>query len=419
MRQLSFVAFVTDLAVALALFKPSVVFDNLSIFSYIFLLLLLYYSFRVYELSNLLKVKEQLLRTFTATLLNALFFGLLDLFSLFDLSLKLILTTVLLSLLASFANVIISNLLKRFFKTKRYVLIGKEDEYSHLVKSLSNGEYIPVEIAGYVNPSLSKLDSLLQSCNGVLIGNLEFANRIEKFLQNYDEKEIFYLPQFIETHLKRIPLDLVERYQQYYILEFSKPKDKIATRILDLIVGSFLLIVTLPLWGIIAMAILIEDGRPVIFKQKRAGKDGKLFTMYKFRSMRNIPENDSQPKYPDEEKDRILKIGKLIRKFRLDELPQLINVLKGDMSIVGPRPEQKELHERYSNAQIPCYEYRLKVKPGITGWAQITYRYSSSVEEAAKKLEYDLWYVKNKSFWLDLKIILKTPETMLFRRGVK
>lgn len=387
---------------------------------YLLILLLAYYSFRLYDTEYLSSFKSQLFRTFIAGTIDIVLFYFLDLISEFTFSPRYIWFTLLASLSVSILNVVLFVGIKSLLKPQKYVIIGKQEEYSDIIDELTKNSGSMFSISGYVNPDLSQLRALMQISNGVLIGNLKFAKTIENdFNANYSNKQIKYLPDFIEQKLKRIPLNLIEKYEQYYILEFSKPKDTLAIRLLDIFVSIVAIILTSPLWLIIALAILIEDGRPVIFKQKRAGKDGKLFTMYKFRSMRNLPQNDSQPKYPDQEKGRILKVGKIIRKYRLDELPQLINVLKGDMSIVGPRPEQKELHEIYSHADIPYYEYRLKVKPGITGWAQITYQYSSSVDEAAKKLEYDLWYVKNKNFWLNVKIIMKTPETMLFRRGAK
>jgi lipopolysaccharide/colanic/teichoic acid biosynthesis glycosyltransferase len=167
---------------------------------------------------------------------------------------------------------------------------------------------------------------------------------------------------------------------------------------------------------IVAIIIYLEDGLPVVFKQERVGKDGKIFTMIKFRSMRN--EKKDSPKFVDQEKDRILKVGKFIRPFRLDEVLQFVNVLRGEMSVVGPRPEQVEFVQIFEK-QIPFYHLRHKVKPGITGWAQLMYKYSSSLDEVKKKLSYDLWYVKNRNIFLDLRIILQTLEAVLWRRGAK
>ncbi|MGQ9857038.1 MAG: exopolysaccharide biosynthesis polyprenyl glycosylphosphotransferase [Fervidobacterium sp.] len=419
-QKLKILVFLIDLVALNVMSKFVLKTLSLSEAVYLLFFLLILYSLRVYDLDNLKSFKAQLSRTILSSVLLMVIFSFFDLIRIFNFTSEHVWLALSIAVVVAIANTITFYTLKRFIKPQKYIIIGKEEEYSKIAEELANDQNLMFGVSGYVNPDLSQLRALMPMSSGVLIGNLKFAKMIEKeFNANYSNKKIEYLPDFVEQRLKRIPLSLIEKYEQYYILEFSKPKDTLAIRLLDIFVSIVAIILTSPLWLIIALAILIEDGRPVIFKQKRAGKDGKLFTMYKFRSMKNLPQNDSQPKYPDQEKDRILKVGKIIRKYRLDELPQLINVLKGDMSIVGPRPEQKELHEIYSNANIPYYEYRLKVKPGITGWAQIAYQYSSSIDEAAKKLEYDLWYVKNKSFWLNVKIILKTPETMLFKRGAK
>jgi len=153
-----------------------------------------------------------------------------------------------------------------------------------------------------------------------------------------------------------------------------------------------------------------------VFRQERVGKNGKIFIINKFRSLRQAEINPNNPN-KDIEK-RVLKVGKVIRKFRLDELPQVFNIFKGEMSIVGPRPEMIEFHNLMSS-QIPFYNYRLKVNPGITGWAQIHYKHTSTLEDYIKKTEYDLYYVKNRTIFLDIQIMLKTLETMIGMRGAR
>ncbi len=224
------------------------------------------------------------------------------------------------------------------------------------------------------------------------------------------------LPKFVEKELKRIPVELIEAYPNYYKQAFKKKQDKITKRILDIIIAVLALVILSPVMLVTAIAIYFEDGRPIIFKQTRVGKDGKKFTVYKFRSMRD--EDISTPRFANQEEDRITKVGRFIRKRRIDEIPQFINVLRGDMSIVGPRPEQPNFHKDLSE-KIPFFDHRLMVKPGITGWAQVNYKYSSSLEEYKKKIEYDLWYVKNGGIWTDIKIILYTLETMIFGKGAQ
>ncbi len=226
-----------------------------------------------------------------------------------------------------------------------------------------------------------------------------------------------FLPILAEKYLQRIPLEILERFPQYYEVSLSSVEESPAKRVLDIIISIIGLIVFSPIMAIISIAILAEDGLPVIFRQERVGKGSKIFVMYKFRSMKKL-ENSNTGKFATDEEHRILRIGRFIRKFRLDEVLQFVNVLKGDMSVIGPRPEQKELAEKFS-ALIPAYSFRQVRKPGITGWAQLMYKYAASLEETKIKLSYDLWYVKNRNIFLDLRIILQTLEAILFRRGAK
>lgn len=169
--------------------------------------------------------------------------------------------------------------------------------------------------------------------------------------------------------------------------------------------------IILPLMALTAIAIKLDSKGSVLFTQERVGKDGKLFTLYKFRSMYTGAEDDGS-QFADEKDDRVTRVGRFIRKFRIDELPQFWNVISGDMSLIGPRPEQKDFVE-FFDEEIPFYSYRHKVRPGITGWAQINNGYTASLEGTKEKLEYDLYYVKNLSFSLDLLTIYETTKTIL------
>jgi len=169
--------------------------------------------------------------------------------------------------------------------------------------------------------------------------------------------------------------------------------------------------VFLPILPLMAIAIKLDSKGPVFFKQKRVGKRGRQFNLLKFRTMiDNAHKNGTAWTAKDD--DRITRVGKWLRRYRLDELPQLINVLIGDMALIGPRPEAVELVEKF-NKEIPFYEYRYLVLPGATGWAQVNYENTCSVEGALEKLQYDLYWIKNRSFWLDLKIIFKSFKVML------
>ena len=192
----------------------------------------------------------------------------------------------------------------------------------------------------------------------------------------------------------------------------------VVKRLFDILASLGLLAVTLPVLLLAMLATMIESGRPVIYRQERVGEGGRPFTIYKLRSMRLDAESDGTPRWAGTEDDRVTFVGRIIRKTRIDELPQLFNVLRGDMSFVGPRPE-RPFFVRQLIAEIPYYDVRHSVKPGITGWSQVRYSYGASVEDALAKLEYDLYYVKNHSLFLDLLIMLETAQVVLLGKGAR
>lgn len=190
---------------------------------------------------------------------------------------------------------------------------------------------------------------------------------------------------------------------------------QIVKRAWDLFFSGAGLVVALPFVIVTALLVWIGSGRPVLYRQVRVGQHGQTFTLYKFRSMR-VDAEAAGPAWAREDDDRVTAVGRFIRLTRLDELPQLWNVLTGDMSFVGPRPERPEFVDELGS-QIPFYHLRHAVKPGITGWAQIKYRYADSFESAMEKLRYDLYYVKHLSPVFDLTIVVDTVKTILFRMG--
>lgn len=187
-------------------------------------------------------------------------------------------------------------------------------------------------------------------------------------------------------------------------------------RVFDLVAASILLLLTLPFFPLIALAIRLESPGEVFFRQKRVGFKEELFDVIKFRTMCADAEKDSGAVWAQENDSRVTRLGCLMRKCRIDELPQLFNVLKGEMSFIGPRPERPEFVSRLSE-KIPYYSRRHSVRPGLTGWAQIKYPYGASDEDALEKLRYDLYYIKNFSLRLELKIILGTIKVVLFGQG--
>jgi sugar transferase (PEP-CTERM system associated) len=187
-------------------------------------------------------------------------------------------------------------------------------------------------------------------------------------------------------------------------------------RVFDLIASFALGVATLPVMLMTALCIMLDDGGPILYRQERVGKDGKIFTVLKFRSMRNDAESDGTPKWATLDDPRVTKIGLWIRKLRIDELPQLLNVFNGDMSFVGPRPERAFFVDQL-NANIAYYSVRHSIKPGITGLAQVRYQYGASLADAVRKLQYDLYYVKNNSLFLDLLILIETVQVVLLGKG--
>jgi len=187
-------------------------------------------------------------------------------------------------------------------------------------------------------------------------------------------------------------------------------------RLFDLTVSGILLLLALPVMLITAACICLESGFPILYRQERVGQGGRAFTLYKFRSMRNEAESDGTPRWATANDDRTTRVGRFIRKWRIDELPQVFNVLNGEMSLVGPRPERPFFVDQLMK-QIPFYALRHSARPGITGWAQVRYRYGASVDDAVEKLQYDLYYVKNRCLFLDLSILLATVEVVLWGKG--
>ena len=164
--------------------------------------------------------------------------------------------------------------------------------------------------------------------------------------------------------------------------------------------------------------IAIESGFPIFYRQERVGMNGRLFNVIKFRSMRTDAEKDGKPRWATGNDSRVTRVGRFIRKTRIDELPQLVNVLKGDMSMVGPRPERPFFVDQLTR-EIPFYAVRHSVKPGVTGWAQVRYHYGASVEDSAEKLQYDLYYVKNHTLFLDLVVLFETVGVVLTGKGAQ
>ena len=189
-------------------------------------------------------------------------------------------------------------------------------------------------------------------------------------------------------------------------------------RLFDIVVASCLLLMAVPVMLLTATLIVLEDGLSVFYRQERVGLDGRLFKVIKFRSMRNDAESDGTPRWATVNDDRVTRVGRIIRKLRIDELPQLYNVLTGDMSLVGPRPERPYFVDQLTR-DIPFYAVRHSVKPGLTGWAQVSYHYGSTVDDSVQKVQDDLFNVKNHTLFLDLLVLFETVGVVLTGKGAR
>jgi len=229
------------------------------------------------------------------------------------------------------------------------------------------------------------------------------------------------LTTFFERESGRVQLALLEPSWLVFSGGFNiTPLRRLSKRCFDLITAAMLLLLCWPLMLLEALAIRLESGagQPILYRQERVGERGRTFSLLKFRSMRTDAECDGIVRWACKNDDRITRVGRISRKLRIDELPQLWNVFKGDMSIVGPRPERPQLVADLTD-KIRYYSVRHCLKPGLAGWAQISYPYGASVEEAAEKLKYDLFYVKNHNLLFDLLILIQTVEVVLFGRGAR
>ena len=317
---------------------------------------------------------------------------------------------------------------KPYLREKVYVL-GMGERAQRLVQGLRSRAELGVEVVGWSSNVELKREALashlmeliqLHGVHRVIIampdrrGTLPVMEMLQLRLSGVKIEEATF---WLEKISGRIEVENL--YPSWLIFaegfRFS-PSFILLRRAFAILAATVLLLMVLPLIPFIVLAIKLDSGGSVLYRQARVGLGGKVFYCYKFRTMRQDAEADSGPTWALDNDPRITKVGKFLRTARLDEIPQLWCVLKGDMSFVGPRPERPEFVDMLST-HIPFYGVRNAIRPGITGWAQIRYRYGNSVEDAKEKLQYDLYYVKNMSLGLDLVIMFQTIKTVLLGRG--
>jgi exopolysaccharide biosynthesis polyprenyl glycosylphosphotransferase len=345
-------------------------------------------------------------------------------------------------LLVGFARIILRTVHRRLLEIgvglRKTLIVGWGKKAKDLFNSVAGAPALGYEVVGFVSP---RGKAQKGSYKGVPIkGQIGELNRI---IQDEGVQEVLVaLPRRSERGLKEVIMqcdsttvgmkivpDLYDviigqvKTNQLYgfplieILPFyMKPWEQVVKRLFDMLFSLFVLVGFLPLWCIIAAAIAIDSKGSVLYKQKRVCKGGREFSMIKFRSMVLGAEKMTGPVWASDNDPRVTRVGRFLRRLRLDEIPQLFNVLWGDMSLVGPRPERPYFVEKLKRA-LPLYSRRLRVQPGITGWAQVKGEYDQTLENVKQKLEYDLFYLENMSLRMDLKIVLNTLYVILCGRG--
>ncbi len=322
---------------------------------------------------------------------------------------------------------------------ERLLLVGTSPAALSLARELEQRQNLGVEVVGFVDIDPGHHD---RRVNARVVGNIEdipaiVAHRsVDRVVVNLsDARGQLPMDTLLDMKLKGVTFDhLASVYEEYtgkiavenlrpswliFSTGFRKPPSLVAMkRVVDLVAASAGMVLAAPLMLTVATLIKLVSRGPALYRQQRVGEHGQVFTLYKFRSMRTDAEAKTGAVWAKDNDDRIIPGGRFIRKTRLDELPQLWNVLRGNMSFVGPRPERPEFVGELTRA-IPFYGQRHVVKPGITGWAQVRYSYGSTVDDAMEKLQFDLFYIKNLTIALDLFIIFLTVKTVILRRGAK
>jgi len=299
---------------------------------------------------------------------------------------------------------------------RSFNFVGFVDDDKQKIRKTYHG----LKVLGSSDRLLSLIDAHHISDIVVAI-NGEIAGAAFQSILDAQEKgvEVTCMPILYEEMTGRLPIQHLE--SDWIIRSFVDELHvsgfyELTKRTLDFIGGLIGMIVFIALFPLISLAILLDSGLPILYTQTRLGKGGRRFKIYKFRTMKQNAEQDGEAKLAEKDDPRVTRVGDFLRKTRLDEFPQFWNVLRGDMSLVGPRAERPELVASFQK-QVPFYRARLLVKPGISGWAQINYGYYASVKEMAVKLEYDLYYIKHRNLPMDFQIILRTIGTMLRRTG--
>ncbi len=329
-------------------------------------------------------------------------------------------------------------LVLRALRRSRLLFLGWSPLASEIVDRLAERPEMGLQVVGYLAEGAAGLDSASVPLLGELSDIRRLAGEIkpDRIVVGMPERRgvmpvqdllelrfsgiiIEEAQTLFENAFGRVPTKSLRPSQLIFTAELGPQPSRVAFQALyNFAIALGLVLVTSPLMLLTALVVLLTSSGPVLFRQQRVGRSGHVFTLYKFRSMYRNAEAGTGAVWATRDDPRITPAGRWLRKLRLDELPQLFNVLRGEMSIAGPRPERPEFVEVLSE-QIPYYRQRLCVKPGITGWAQINHKYGDTLEDTIVKLEYDLYYIKNLAFSLDAYIMFQTMKVMLLSRGAQ
>lgn len=346
---------------------------------------------------------------------------------------------VIFTLLESANRFLFNNLVEKKFK-KTTLIVGTSPQAIELAKFITDNPQFGYDLKYLVNlnseggnqsnnlgeipiiEGVAELEQIVTDAkiNTIIIGPEAYQapEIINIFYKSLEHKITFYsLASFYERLTGRVPLGAINQvWFLENLSEGNKRSYEIFKRLSDIIFATTIGMASLILYPFIIFAIKLTSAGPIFYKQKRIGQIGKIFTIFKFRTMNQDAEKSTGAVWAADNDPRITRIGNLLRKTRMDELPQLWNILRGEMSLVGPRAERPEFHTILKK-KIPFYEERYLIKPGLSGWAQINFRYGSSIQDAVEKLQYDLYYIKNRSLMLDLGIALKTARIALQQSG--
>lgn len=330
------------------------------------------------------------------------------------------------------------NLLIKGIGRRNALIVGFNDKAKEVCDSIFRFRELGLDLVGFISINENEVGKLYKNLKVIDVEkNLEKVideNNVKNIIISLNRNDEDIIMGVIERcgereiEIKMVPdlYDIISgqaKISQLYSFplidvmpELMPEWEKKLKRLLDIILSFLLLIVTAPITLITSILIKLDSPGPVFYRQERMGLHGKIFRIVKFRTMYVDAEKNTGPVWSTKDDPRVTRIGKYVRKFRLDEIPQAYNVLKGDMSFVGPRPERPFFVEKLSK-EIPLYKRRLKVRPGITGWAQVKHKYDESIEDVKVKLHYDLFYIENMSLRMDFKIIFRTIFVVFFGKG--